>query len=292
MAPEKGAVLVTGASTGIGRATALELDRVGFQVFAGVRKKKDADSLKKEGSENMTPVTLDVAKDASISRAKTQIQRKVSAKGLAGLVNNAGIGHGGPVEYMDMDAFKQVVDVNLNAQVAMSKAFIPLLRKGERPGRIVFITSIGGRVAYPFMSPYHAAKFGLEGVADSLRRELRPWKIKVIVIEPGSIDTEIWRKAGETQDDLRKDLPRGAEKQYGETLDAFGKNLEDSARRGIPPQKVATVIRKALTRPFPDTRYRVGMDARMTFVTSRLLGDRLMDRLIARIMGQPKNPAS
>src|SRR5262245_44433242 len=264
MARERGAVLVTGASTGIGRATALELDGKGFQVFAGVRKKKDADSLKQEGSDKLTPVTLDVAKDASIARAKTQIQRKLGAKGLAGLVNNAGIGHGGPIEYMDMKAFKQVVDVNLNAQVAMSKAFIPLLRKGEQPGRIVFITSIGGRVAYPFMSPYHAAKFGLEGVADSLRRELRPWKIKVIVIEPGSIDTEIWRKAGETQEDLRKGLPRGAEKQYGESLDAFGKGLEDSARRGIPPQKVAKVIRRALTRACPDTRHRLAVEARVT----------------------------
>ena len=292
MAREKGAVLVTGASTGIGRATALELDRAGFQVFAGVRKKKDAESLEKEGSENLTPVTLDVAKDASIARAKAQIQRKVGAKGLAGLVNNAGIGHGGPVEHMDMAGFKRVVDVNLTAQVAMSKAFIPLLRKGERPGRIVFITSIGGRVAYPFMSPYHAAKFGLEGVADSLRRELRPWGIKVIVIEPGSIDTEIWRKAGESQEDLRRDLPRGAGKLYGESLDAFGKRLEDSARRGIPPQRVARVIRKALTRPFPDTRYRVGMDARIVFVTSRILGDRLFDRLVARIMGQQKKAAS
>ena len=292
MAREKGAVLVTGASTGIGRATALELDRAGFQVFAGVRKKQDADSLKKEGSENLTPVTLDVAKAASITRAKNQIQRKVGAKGLAGLVNNAGIGHGGPVEYMNMDAFKQVIDVNLTAQVAMSKAFIPLLRKGDTPGRIVFITSIGGRVAYPFMSPYHSAKFGLEGFADSLRRELRPWKMKVIVIEPGSIATEIWRKAGETQEELRDSLPRGAQKQYGKALDGFGAGLEDSARRGIPPKRVARVIRKALTRTYPDTRYRVGMDARMSFVMSRLLGDRLFDRVVARIMGQPKNPAS
>jgi NAD(P)-dependent dehydrogenase (short-subunit alcohol dehydrogenase family) len=291
VAREKGAVLVTGASTGIGRATALELDRAGFQVFAGVRKKKDADSLRAEGSKNLTPVTLDVAKEASIARAKGQIQRKVGAKGLAGLVNNAGIGHGGPVEYMDMDAFKQVIDVNLNGQVAVTKAFIPLLRKGEKPGRIVFITSIGGRVAYPFMSPYHAAKFGLEGFADSLRRELRPWKLKVIVIEPGSIATEIWRKGAEATSEVRDSLPRQGVKDYGEVVEGFEKTLNDTASRGIPASKVATVVRKALTRPFPDTRYRVGLDARISFVTSRLLGDRLFDRVIARVMKQPKKPA-
>jgi NAD(P)-dependent dehydrogenase (short-subunit alcohol dehydrogenase family) len=292
MAREKGAVLVTGASTGIGRATALELDRKGFQVFAGVRKKKDADSLKAEGSKNLTPVTIDVAKDASIARAKTQIQRKVGRKGLAGLVNNAGIGHGGPVEYMDMAAFRQVIDVNLNGQVAVSKAFLPLLRKGEEPGRIVFITSIGGRVAYPFMSPYNASKFALEGFADSLRREIRPWKMKVIVIEPGSIATEIWRKADEATDEVLKKMPKQAQKQYGEALGGFAALTTETAERGIPPSKVATVIRKALTRPYPDTRYRVGMDARMSFVMSRVLGNRLFDRLVARLMKQPKNPPS
>src|SRR5262245_26993655 len=111
MARDRGAVLVTGASSGIGRATALELDRRGFQVFAGVRKKKDADSLRSEGSENLTPVTIDVAKPASIRGAKTQIQRKAGKQGLAGLVNNAGIGHGGPIEHMDMNAFRRVLDV-------------------------------------------------------------------------------------------------------------------------------------------------------------------------------------
>jgi len=288
MAREKGAVLVTGASTGIGRATALELDRKGFQVFAGVRKKKDADSLRAEGSKNLTPVTIDVAKDASIARAKSQIQRKVGRKGLHGLVNNAGIGHGGPVEYMAMEDFRRVIDVNLNGQVATTQAFLPLLRKGERPGRIVFIASIGGRVAYPFMSPYHAAKFGLEGFADSLRRELRPWKLKVVVIEPGSIATEIWRKGGEAADEVRERMPKQAVKQYGEALDGFGAATADTAERGIPPEKVAVVIRRALSRPFPDTRYRVGIDARMSFVASRLLGDRLFDRLVGRVMKQPR----
>lgn len=288
MARDKGAVLVTGASTGIGRATALELDRRGFRVFAGVRKKQDADSLRAEGSEDLAPVTIDVAKQASITRSCTQIQRKVGAQGLYGLVNNAGIGHGGPVEHIDMKAFRKVIDVNLNGQVAVTKAFLPLLRKSEPPGRIVYITSIGGRVAYPFMSPYHAAKFGLEGFADSVRREVRPFGLKVIVIEPGSIDTEIWRKGDEAVDEVRAGLPKSAEKDYGAALEGFVAATRDTAERGIPPEKVATVIRKALTRRFPDTRYRVGLDARISFITSRLLGDRLFDRVIGRVMKQPR----
>jgi NAD(P)-dependent dehydrogenase (short-subunit alcohol dehydrogenase family) len=292
MARERGAVLVTGASSGIGRATALYLDRKGFQVFAGIRKKADADSLKAEASEKLTPVTIDVAKDRSIANAKTQIQRKAGKQGLVGLVNNAGIGHGGPIEHMKMADFRNVIDVNLSGQVAVTQAFIPLLRKGDTPGRVVFITSIGGRVAYPFMSPYHASKFGLEGVADSLRRELRPWKMKVIVIEPGSIDTRIWEKGGEAAAETRAQLSRQAEKDYGAALEGFAGQLRESAERGIKPERVARVVRKALTRTYPDTRYRVGMDARGAFVASRLLGDRLFDRVVARVMKQPRDAPS
>ncbi len=292
MARENGAVLVTGASSGIGRATALYLDRNGFQVFAGIRKQADADSLRKEASESLTPVTIDVAEAESIADAKTQIEGKAGAQGLAGLVNNAGIGHGGPIEHMDMDNFRSVIDVNLTGQVAVTKAFLPLIRQGDRPGRIVFITSIGGRVAYPFMSPYHASKFGLEGAADSLRRELRPWGIKVVVIEPGSIDTRIWEKAGESIGEVREQMSPQAREQYGEAMEGFGAATRDTAERGIHPDKVAKVIRRALTSRFPNTRYRVGMDARGAFVASRLLGDRLFDRLVARVMKQPRRAPS
>ena len=198
MAKQKGAVVVTGASTGIGRATALHLDEQGYKVFAGVRKQADADSLEKEGSERLTPVTIDVAEQRSIDgRAQGGPATPSARRGLAGLVNNAGIADAGPVEHLPVDEFQKVIDVNLVGQYAVTQAFLPLLRRGD--GTIVFITSIGGRVASPFFSPYNAAKFGLEGMADSLRRELKPWKgMDVVVVEPGSIATPIWEK-GERQ---------------------------------------------------------------------------------------------
>jgi NAD(P)-dependent dehydrogenase (short-subunit alcohol dehydrogenase family) len=290
MARELGAVLVTGASSGIGRATALELDRRGFRVYAGIRKKRDADSLRKEGSEQLTPVRIDVAKPRSIAAAKRSVARKAGAQGLAGLVNNAGIGSGGPIEHIPIDDFRKVIDVNLLGQVAITQAFLPLLRKGDQPGRVVFITSIGGRVAYPFMSPYHASKFGLEAVADSLRRELLPWGIKVIVIEPGSIATEIWEKGTREAEEIRAAMSATAKRQYGQALDGFVDGIKDTGERGIPPDRVARVVHRALTRRFPDTRYRVGIDARASFVISRLLGDRLFDRVVARVMKIPNEP--
>jgi NAD(P)-dependent dehydrogenase (short-subunit alcohol dehydrogenase family) len=289
---ELGAVLITGASSGIGRATALELDRKGFRVFAGIRKQEDRDSLRAEGSERLTPVKIDVAKPRSIAAAQRNIARKTGEEGLAGLVNNAGIGSGGPIEHLSMDAFRSVIEVNLTGQVAVTQAFLPLLRKGDRPGRVVFISSIGGRVAYPFMSPYHASKFGIEAVADSLRRELRPWRIRVIVIEPGSIATDIWDKATSEADEILAEMSPAAKRQYGQALDGFVEGIEETAGRGIPPERVAWVVRRALTRRFPDTRYRVGIDARASFVMSRLLGDRLFDRVVARVMRTPSKPPS
>ena len=204
MAKQKGAVVVTGASSGIGRATALHLDRQGYKVFAGVRKQADAESLEKEGSERLTPVTIDVAEQDSIEAAHMEVQDAVADRGLAGLVNNAGIATAGPVEHLPVDEFQKVIDVNLVGQYAVTQAFLPLLRRGD--GTIVFITSIGGRVASPFFSPYNAAKFGLEGMADSLRRELKPWKgMDVVVVEPGSIATPIWEKGTTTS----RPRPRG-----------------------------------------------------------------------------------
>ena len=211
-------MVVTGASTGIGRATALHLDERGYTVFAGVRKQADADSLEQEGSDRLTPVTIDVAEQDSIEAAREQVQDAVGEQGLAGLVNNAGIAGGGPVEHLPVDEFKKVIDVNLVGQYAVTQAFLPLLRRGE--GTIVFITSIGGRVASPFFAPYNAAKFGLEGMADSLRRELKPWKgMDVVVIEPGSIATPIWKKGGENFEAASKRMGPEAERLYGPQLE-------------------------------------------------------------------------
>src|SRR5215216_1644184 len=234
---ESGAVVVTGASTGIGRAAALFLDQKGYRVFAGVRKQADAKSLEEEASDRLTPITIDVTKGRSISSAKQKVQRVVGKDGLAGLVNNAGVGGGGPIEFLPLDDLRDTLEVNLVGQVAVTQAFLPQLRKAK--GTIVFIASIGGRVASPFMSPYNTSKFGIEALGESLRHELKPWDIDVAVVEPGSIDTEIWGKGAETMTDRVSKMPANARRLYGRQLSRFGEVLMETASRGISPQKVA-----------------------------------------------------
>src|SRR4051795_830646 len=234
---ESGAVVVTGASTGIGRATALYLDKKGYRVFAGVRKEADAKSLAEEASDNLTPTTIDVTDDGSIKAAKDEVQSAVGEDGLVGLVNNAGVGDGGPVETIDLDVLRNVLEVNLVGQVAVTQAFLPLIR--EAPGTIVFIASIGGRVASPFMSPYNTSKFAIEALGESLRHELRPWEIDVVVVEPGSIDTEIWSKGKDQLSERLEEMPEDARRLYGQQISRFGEVLNEIASRGIPAEEVA-----------------------------------------------------
>src|SRR5436190_1791572 len=205
---ESGAVVVTGASTGIGRATALLLDRRGYRVFAGVRKDEDERSLAEEGSDRLTPIRIDVTEERSISAAMKQVEEAVGENGVAGLVNNAGVGGGGPMEFIPIDDFRHTMEVNVVGQVAVTQAFLPLIRKGR--GTVVFIASIGGRVASPFMSDYSASKFGVEALGDTLRREVGRWGIDVVVVEPGSIATEIWRKGSEALEQQTGAMPADA----------------------------------------------------------------------------------
>jgi len=280
---QKGAVVVTGASTGIGRATALRLDELGYSVFPGVRKDKDAESLSEAGSDRITPITLDVTKARSISAARQKVQRAVGKDGLAGLVNNAGIANAGPLEHMPVAEFEKVLDVNLTGQYAVTQEFLPLVRRAT--GTIVFITSIGGLVATPFMSPYHAAKFGLEGVADSLRREVKPWGINVVVIEPGSIATPIWDKGADAYEGIT--FSPESKRLYGKQMEAMKRTLIETGERGIKPEKVANVIAKAMGKTRPKTRYLVGTDAKLMKRVSRTVGDRRFDGLMRRSMKLP-----
>jgi NAD(P)-dependent dehydrogenase (short-subunit alcohol dehydrogenase family) len=275
--------LVTGASTGIGRATALHLDRAGWRVFAGVRREEDADSLRAEGSERLAPLMLDVTDSDQIAAATERIGATVGEGGLDGLVNNAGVGLLGPLETLPIEDFRRAVEVNLIAQVAVTQALLPQVRAAR--GRIVFVSSVGGRMAMPFGSPYHAAKFGLEAVADSLRRELRPWGIGVVVIEPGSIDTPIWERAGRAAEEISARVPAAQEVLYGTMLKRFRAAVGRTAGRGIPPEKAAETIDRALTSRRPRTRYPVGFDARGQLLAARFLPDRLLDRAIARLIG-------
>jgi NAD(P)-dependent dehydrogenase (short-subunit alcohol dehydrogenase family) len=282
---ESGGVVVTGASTGIGRATALHLDEKGYRVFAGVRKEVDARSLAEEGSDRLTPVTIDVTKEASITAAKDEVERALGEDGLVGLVNNAGVGDGGPVETMDLDVLRNVLEVNLVGQVAVTQAFLPLIRR--TPGTIVFIASIGGRIASPFMSPYNTSKFGIEALGESLRQELAPWDIDVVVIEPGSIDTPIWEKGSQTIEEQTAKLSPTAKRLYGKQLARMDEVLSETASRGIPPEKVAQAIHAAISEDNPKYRYLVGRDAKIAARLKGTLPDRAFSKLIGRQVKMP-----
>lgn len=274
---ERGTAIVTGASTGIGEATAMHLRSLGFDVLAGVRSEDDAERLRADG---LRPLILDVTDQGSIDRAHEEL----GEGSLSGLVNNAGVAIFGPLEYIPIEELRRQLEVNLVGQVAVTQAFLPALRRGG--GRIVNVSSIGGRVALPLAGPYAASKFALEAVSDSLRRELRGQGVEVVVVEPGGIKTPIWEKGGARADELQDEMPPEAEERYGELVRAVRGEAEKIATdRGLPPSAVAEVIGEALTARRPRTRYPVGRDAKGRAIVARVLPDRLFDRLIARALG-------
>lgn len=274
-------VLITGASTGIGRATALRLDAAGWQVFAGVRKQEDASALGEVGSDRLVPLILDVTDASQIAAAAEQIAAATEGR-LDGLVNNAGIAVPGPLETLPLDDFRRQVDVNLTAQVAVTQAMLPLIRAAR--GRVVFIASIGGRIAFPLNGAYHAAKFGIEAVGDVFRQELRPWGISVSIVEPGSIDTPIWERGAQNASEIEARAHPEQEALYGKAIASFRKVVQDLADRGIPPEKVAEAISHALESSRPRTRYLVGLDAKVQARLKVLIPDRVFDRIVARMM--------
>lgn len=279
-----GYVLVTGASSGIGEACALHLGSLGFNVFAGVRKQADADRIT---GARIEPVIIDVTDGASVANAAESIRDAAGPSGLAGLVNNAGIAVAGPLEYVDIAEFERQLDVNVTGVLRTTQAMLPLIRQGT-PGRIVNMSSIGGRVAIPLVGPYNASKFALEGLSDSLRRELRPWGIHVALIEPGAVATPIWDKGADQAQELERDAPAEVRERYGEVIDAIRKQSEKNRTEGVPPQDVADAVAHALTASKPKTRYLVGRDAKTRGPVAKLLPDRAMDAAIARALGQRK----
>lgn len=230
----------------------------------------------------MAPVMLDVTDVAQVAAAAELIGERVGEAGLDGLVNNAGIAVLSPLETIPLEDFRRQIEVNLTGQVAVTQAMLALVRSAA--GRVVFVSSIGGRMALPFGAPYHAAKFGVEAVADCLRQELRPWKIDVAVIEPGSIDTPIWERGEQIADEVASRAPAAQEELYGQTIERFRAAVRRTAERGIAPDKVAKVVAHALTARRPHTRYVVGADARGQALARRLLPDRAFDWMVARAM--------
>jgi NAD(P)-dependent dehydrogenase (short-subunit alcohol dehydrogenase family) len=266
-----GTVVISGASTGIGRATAHHLSGLGFDVLAGVRRESDAPA-------GTTPVLLDITDAGAIDALATH----VGDAPLAGLVNNAGIGFGGPVEHISLDDWRRQFEVNLFGHIAMTRALIPALREGR--GRIVNIGSIGGRTALPFAAPYTASKFAMHAFSDSLRVELRAEGIRVALIEPGSIATEIWRKGDDTADRIEAELPPELLERYRKGLDGARRATARAARNAIPPEKVAAVVEHALTARRPRGRYVVGTEARIQALAAHLPAA-VTDRLLRLALG-------
>ncbi|MDF1479250.1 SDR family oxidoreductase [Leifsonia sp. H3M29-4] len=270
------AVLVTGASTGIGRATALLLDAQGWTVFAGVRKRQDGEALAAAASGPLVPLMLDVTKPRQIEAAAKAIgERGIPLKGL---VNNAGIASAAPLEFVPIDDFRHQLEVNVVGQLAVIKAVLPLLRSAK--GRIVNVTSIAGLIAGQMLGPYSASKFALEALTHTLRQELAPWGIEAIAIEPGQIATPIWSTSAASADRMLGPVLPQVTSLYGRQLRAASRMAERAARDGLPPEEVAKVIARALTAKHPRTRYPVGTDAKLGAALVARLPDRVRDRLL------------
>jgi NAD(P)-dependent dehydrogenase (short-subunit alcohol dehydrogenase family) len=277
--PDRGEVVITGASTGIGRTCALHLDELGFDVLAGVRRQADGEALRASASDRLRTPIVDVTEPATI----TSLADEIADRPLAGLVNNAGIGVGGPLEFVSIDEVRRQFEVNVIGLIAVTQALMPALRVGH--GRIVNIGSVGGRHAVPFLGPYAASKHAVEAITDSLRQELRPWSMHVAVIEPGSVATPIWEKGESTIDELETGIePRGQE-LYGGAIAAMRRVNAQAAARAVPPERVAQAVAHALTAARPRTRYVIGRDARAQIALKTLLPDRTMDRVAERLMG-------
>jgi NAD(P)-dependent dehydrogenase (short-subunit alcohol dehydrogenase family) len=275
MAGDRGTVVVTGASTGIGRATAQRLAGLGFTVVAGVRKDADARAISAPGIE---PVLVDVTDPDGIAALRARLEDRP----ISGLVNNAGVTVNGAIEYLELDELRRQFEVNLFGHVAVTQALLPGIRAAK--GRIVNIGSIGGRTALPFIGAYTASKFAMHGLTDSLRLELAPAGIHVALVEPGSIDTEIWRKGIEDAERQFEELTPEQEERYGDRLRKMDKVGRRTAKMAISPEKAAKVVTHALTARRPRARYLVGVDARVQSAVGRLpaaMSDRVLRLLTA-----------
>jgi len=279
----KGAVVITGASTGIGEACALHLDTLGFRVIAGIRKAADGESLRRRASARLVPVRLDVTDQMEISEAVRQVSEVLEGGALAGLVNNAGIVVGGMLEFLPLDALRRQLEVNVIGQIAVTQAFLPHLRKAR--GRIVNIGSLSGLISSPFTGAYAASKFALEALTDALRMELRPWNMHVALVEPGFIQTAITRKSLDAAEELRAGLPPEALQLYGPAMRTACDAIEREAAQGSSTAVVVKAVVHALAARRPRTRYIVGPRSRFQVGLGRALPDRWRDTFIVRHLG-------
>lgn len=269
-------VVVTGASGGIGGATARELARRGFHVLAGVRREQDADAIR---GPSIEPVIIDVTNAAHVAALTTRVREDPRGRALRALVNNAGVGVNVPVEVYAIDEWRGLFEVNLFGHVAITQALLPALITSR--GRVVNISSVGGKVAMANYGPYAATKFALEAVSDSLRRELAPLGVGVVVVEPGPVLTDMLGRASEAPDELTSAMTPEHRQRYGALVHAIAAQAAASARMGQSPDSAAAVIARAVTATKPRTRYTVGRSTAALTRLTRVLPDRALDRVLA-----------
>lgn len=275
-------IVITGVSSGIGYGAAKEFARSGYRVFGSVRKKEDAERLAAELGANFTPLLFDVTDREAVLGAAEEVGEMLGSSGLAGLVNNAGIEIRGPLMHEPLEEVRAHFEVNVVGLVSVTQSFLPLLgAKGPRtrePGRILNVGSAGGKIALPLIGAYAGTKHAVEGISDSLRRELLPYGIDVVVIEPGAVRTEIWEKGA-----------LGAERydgtDYAEPLARFGEYLQGFEKDGYSPERFGRLVREVFEKRRPRTRYAMVPGRLANWTVPTLLPDRLLDRLIARNTG-------
>ena len=278
------ALVITGASTGIGAACATDLAGRGFRVFAGVRRAYDGERLK-EQSPAITPLLLDVTDACQIAAAAETVHRSVGEAGLAGLVNNAGIVVAGPLEILPLDRLRLQLEVNVVGQIAVTQAFLPV---GKARGRIVNMGSFNGRIAAPYLAPYAASKHALEALSDALRLELRAWGIRVSLIEPGGTTTPIWDKSLAATDAWADEANNQGMGLYRDDLAAMRQATRKLAEASLPVHSVVRCVVHALISKHPWSRYPVGLKVNLLFRARKWVPDRIWDWIIERSLGLPK----
>jgi NAD(P)-dependent dehydrogenase (short-subunit alcohol dehydrogenase family) len=275
------AVLVTGASSGMGKACALRLSQAGYTVFAGVRKERDAQMLKQEGSSRLIPVILDVTNDHTIAAAAQMIRETIGAAGLVGLVNNAGVGVTAPIELVPLEELRRQFDINVIGQVAVIQAFLPLLRAAR--GRIINVGSVGGKTTIPFGGPLCSSKYAIESINDALRMELRPWGIHVVLVAPGSIRTPAVDKLVADSEAMVNTFSPEGRARYATSYRAFVQSFLKQEEEGVGPEVMAETVYRALTASTPKKRYPVGPKSRLLPFLGTWLPAGVLDVLRTRL---------
>ena len=277
------AAVVTGVSTGIGNGILHELIRAGYRVFGSVRKREDAERLSKELVDACTPLVFDVTDAAGVANGAELVRQALGTVKLAGLVNNAGVAVLGPLLELPVSELRRQIEVNLVSVLAVTQAFFPLLRKasdgGRRPARIVNISSVGGHIALPFLGQYAASKHGLEGLSDSLRRECMLYGVDVVVIDPATIATPMWRKGADL------DLSVYSKSPYYASMNRMKDTMISYGRRGSPPELIGRRVVRILGARKPRARYTSGKGKTVIWMTRHLVNTRLVDRIFAKTLG-------